>query len=136
MKKLIPFLSLILISFVSSAQSYYKATITEMYTYNRSTEEWELYQKNSDMNITVVIEEKFISFQAKTPSMYRIYENSKEVVKTKSLEGYRYFAKDLKEEKTVKIDILASEEQKAVLVSIINVDEGYNLRFFLTKIIE
>lgn len=88
------------------------------------------------MNITVVIEEKFISFQAKTPSMYRIYENSKEVVKTKSLEGYRYFAKDLKEEKTVKIDILASEEQKAVLVSIINVDKGYNLRFFLTKIIE
>lgn len=88
------------------------------------------------MNITVVIEEKFISFQAKTPSMYKIYENSKEVVKTKSLDGYRYIAKDLKEEKMVKIDILASEEQKAVLVSIINVDEGYNLRFFLTKIIE
>ena len=136
MKKLILFLSLVLVYLVPQAQSYYKASITEMYTYNRGTEEWDLYQKNSDMNITVVIEDRFISFQAKTPSMYRIYENSKEIIKTKSLSGYRYQAKDLKEDKMVKIDILASDEQKAVLVSIINIDEGYNLRFFLTKIIE
>jgi hypothetical protein len=136
MKNIIISISFLLASLISFSQGYYKATVTEMYTYNRNSEEWELYQKNSDTKITVVIEDKFISFQAKTPSMYRIYEGTKEPMNTKSLKGYRYQAKDLKEEKIVKIDIVVSEETKLVIVSIINLDEGYNLRFYLTEIIE
>jgi hypothetical protein len=136
MKKFIILVSLLIINLFSFGQSYYKATMTEMYTYNRNSEEWELYQKNSDTKITVVIEDKFISFQAKTPSMYRIFEGTKEPIKTKSLTGYRYQAKDLKEEKLVKIDVVMSEETKLVIVSIINFDEGYNFRFYLTEIID
>jgi len=73
----------VLTSFLGIGQNYYKATITEFYTYNESSKEWELYQKNSDVNITVVVEEEFISFQAKTPSFYKIYSNSKEPFNTK-----------------------------------------------------
>jgi hypothetical protein len=110
--------------------------MTEMYTYNRNTEEWELYQKNSDTKITVVIEEEFITFQAKTPSMYKIYESGKEPMNTKSLKGYRYQARDLRQDKAVKIDVMISEESKLVIVSIINFTDGYNFRFFLTEVIE
>jgi len=136
MKKLSVFLVLIFLSFSSFAQTFYKATITEMYTLDRTKEEWKLYQKNSDVNITIVIEDEFISIQAKTPTMYKIYLNSKEPMNTKSLKGYRYLAKDLKEEKMVKIDVVVSEEAEMAIVSVINQDVGYNLRFYLTKIIE
>lgn len=128
----------LLFSFISLfgfSQTYYKATVTEMYTYDKTNKEWTLYQKNSDVNITVVIEDEFISFQAKTPSMYRIYLSTKEELNTKSLSGYRYSAKDLKGEKMVKIDVLVSNDSPVAMVSIIDIDEGYNLRFFLTKVI-
>ena len=136
MKKTLILSLLILISIFGYSQNFYKATITEMYTYNSDKEEWELYQKNSDVNITVVIEDEFINLQAKTPTMYKIYTNSKEAINTKTLKGYRYLAKDLKQEKMVKIDILISDETPVALVSIIDSREGYNLRFYLTKIIE
>lgn len=134
-KTLLGFLFLIS-SLISFSQSYYKATVTEMYTYNSNTKEWDLYQKNSDVNIIVVIEDEYITFQAKKPSMYRIYLSTKEPLSTKSLSGFRYGAKDLKEEKYVKMDVLVSNDSPIALVSIINVNEGYNLRFFLTKVFE
>lgn len=136
MKKSILLFVLLITGLISFSQSYYKATTTEMYTYNSSNKDWELYQKNSDMNITVVVEDKFITFQAKTPSMYRIYESTKEPLVVKSFKGYRYSAKDLKEETMVKIDVLAHEDSQVALVSIINYEGGYNFRFYLTKIIE
>lgn len=136
MKKFILFLFLTFVSLFGYSQTYYKATITEMHTYNTQREEWELYQKHSDVNITVVIEEEFISFQAKTPTMYKIYLDTKEPISTKTLRGFRYIAKDLKQETTVKIDVMVSEESQLALVSIINAKEGYNLRFVLTKVIE
>ena len=136
MKKILFVLALGLVSLFAQAQTYYKATVTELYTYNKNTEEWELYQKNSDVNITVVVEEEFISFQAKTPSFYKIYSNTKEPMSTKSLEGYRYLGKDLKTDKMVKVDVLVSKESQVALLSIINSTEGYNFRFFLTKVIE
>jgi len=136
MKNILLTLVFSFISLFGFSQTYYKATVTEMYTYNKSDEEWVLYQKNSDVNITVVIEDEFISFQAKTPSMYKIYLNSKEQLKTKTLSGFRYSAKDLKEDKMVKIDVLVSDDSPIALVSIINMNEGYNLRFFLTKSVE
>lgn len=136
MKKLILFLLLIYTSSIVFSQTYYKATITEMYTINRNTNEWTLYQKNSDVNITVVVEEEFISFQAKTPTMYKIYLNSKEPFNTKSLKGFRYSGRDLKRDNNVTVDVLASAESQIGLISIIDLNDGYNFRFFLTKIID
>jgi hypothetical protein len=136
MKKLFITLSFILFSLILTAQTYYKATLTEMYTLDNVTKEWNLYQKNSDVSITVVVEPGFISFQAKKPTMYKVYENTKEVVNTKSLSGYRYTGKDLREDQMVKIDVLAHKESKTAIVSIINYTEGYNFRFFLTEVID
>jgi len=112
MKKLFFTLSFILFSLILTAQTYYKATLTEMYTLDNVTKEWNLYQKNSDVSITVVVEPGFISFQAKKPTMYKVYENTKEAVNTKSLSGYRYTGKDLREDQMVKIDVLAHKESK------------------------
>ncbi|MFN9897529.1 MAG: hypothetical protein ACK55Z_01775, partial [bacterium] len=95
-----------------------------MYTYDNVNKSWELYQKNSDVNITVVVESQFISFQAKKPSMFKVYENSKEEMNTKSLSGYRYTAKDLREDQMVKIDVLTHQESRTAVISIINVSEG------------
>jgi hypothetical protein len=136
MKKLFFTLSFILFSLILTAQTYYKATLTEMYTLDNVTKEWNLYQKNSDVSITVVVEPGFISFQAKKPTMYKVYENTKEAVNTKSLSGYRYTGKDLREDQMVKIDVLAHKESKTAIVSIINYTDGYNFRFFLTEVIE
>lgn len=135
MKKIILSLFFILSSLITWSQTYYKATVTEMYMFEKSQNEWQLYQKNSDVNITVVVEEEFISFQAKTPSIYKIYVSTKEPLETKSLKGFRYSAKDLKEEKYVKIDVLVNNESSVAIISIINLTDGYNFRFYLTKLI-
>jgi hypothetical protein len=136
MKKIILTLILVVSTLVLSAQTYYKATMTEMYTYDNANKTWELYQKNSDVKITVVVEPQFISFQANRPSMYKVYENTKEEMNTKSLSGYRYTAKDLREDHLVKIDVLVHKESKTAIISVVNVSEGYNLRYFLTEVIE
>lgn len=136
MKKLLLTLILVVSTLMLTAQTYYKATLTEMYTYDNVNKSWELYTKNSDVSITVVVEPQFISFQAKKPSMFKVYENSKEEMNTKSLSGYRYTAKDLREDQMVKIDVLSHKESKTAVISIINVSEGYNLRYFLTEVID
>jgi len=133
MKKIILSLIVVFSSLISFSQTYYKAKITELHTFNTSTQEWSLYDKNSDVDITVVVEERFISFQAKTPSFYKIYPETKEPFNTKSYRGYRYSGKDLKTDTMVKIDILGSTDDGVAMVSIVNSVEGYNFRFFLVK---
>ena len=136
MRKFFITLILVLSTFILTAQTYYKATLTEMYTYDNTNKEWVLYSKNSDVSITVVVEPQFISFQAKKPSIFKVYENTKEEMNTKSLSGYRYTGKDLREDQMVKMDVLVHKESKTAIVSIINYSQGYNFRFFLTEVIE
>jgi hypothetical protein len=136
MKKFLLFTFFVFIYLFSVGQTFFRATTTEMYTINKNTEEWSLYEKNSNTDIVVVMEHEFITFQARTPTMYKIYLNTKESVSSKSLKGYRYSAKDLKEDVIVIIDILKSTESPIVLISIVNSSEGYNLRFFLSEVIE
>jgi hypothetical protein len=135
MKKIIIVLVSVLFSLGLTAQEYYKAVLTELYTYNNDKDEWELYQKNSDVSINVVVEKEFISFQAKTPSFYKIYLETAEPVNTKTLKGYRYSARDLKSNSMVKIDVLAGKQntdsQGVGVISIINKEENFNFRFFI-----
>jgi len=131
MKKLVFLLLVMLIGFTSYSQVYYKAVITEMYTYNSKTEGWDLEQKNGDVSITVVVEDDFLSIQAKSPSMYKIYGGTKENINTKTLSGYRYQARDLKQDVSVYIDILRGKEDGVGMISIINKGQGYNFRFFV-----
>lgn len=133
MKKILLSVLLILSSCVVFSQTYYKAKMTELFQYNKTTEEWQLTDKNSDVDITVVVEEQFISFQAKTPSFYKIYSETKEPFNSKSYRGYRYTAKDLKTDRMVKLDILGSDSDGVAMVSIVNSAEGYNFRFYLVK---
>jgi hypothetical protein len=80
-----------------SNEVYFKASSTEMYVKNVKGE-WDLYQKNGSTNITIVLEENFISIQAQKPSIYRIYKSTSQPIETEKLEGSRYNAKDLKTE--------------------------------------
>ena len=130
MKKTFFTLILALVSIFAQSQTYYQATKTELYTYNETSKDWELYQKMSDVKINVVVEEEFVSFQAKTPSFYRIYTGSKEEIKAKTFKGYRYNALDLKTNQNCYIDICKFGDTN-FMISIVKSGE-LNLRYYLT----
>lgn len=126
------FLTLLLsISTLLNAQSRYKAFTSEMYIYDSDKEEWILYQKNSDVDIDVIVEEQFITFFAKTPTMFKIDLGTKEKLSIGNSEGYRYSALDLRKDATVIIDILVSSDLSKTMISITNKYKKYNLRYFL-----
>lgn len=132
MKKLIILLCSLFSVFASNAQeSTYKAIATELYSWNKLDKSWDLHTKNSNTTIIVVVEKEFITFQAKSPSMYKVYVDTKKPLDTKSMTGYRYDAKDLKNDTFVKVDVLKEIGGSLLLVSIINDLEGFNLRFFM-----
>lgn len=133
MKKVILLFLLVIGILTSQAQTYFKASLTELYFYDNSTKEWNLHTKNSDVNITIVVEEEFITIQAKTPSMYKVYTNNKEPFNTTNLQGFRYYAKDLRRDEMIKIDILKQKNGEVGLISIINIEQGFNQRYFLTE---
>lgn len=132
MKKTILSLTIALLSVLTlNAQSYYKATVTEMYTYNAKTEKWVLYQKNSDVNITVVLEDEFISIQANKPTMYRIYKNTSKEIDGESFTGYRYDAINLRENTRCVIDLIKLDES-SYMISVISGNLEYNLRYYIS----
>lgn len=134
MKKLLLLLTLMISSlFVKSQTTRYKAVTTELYSYNATKESWDLYKTNENTDIIIVVEENFITIQAQSPSMFRVYSESKESIRAKSLYGYRYRAKDLRTDDYVKIDIMTMDDGPYVLLSIINLTEGFNYRYFLNK---
>lgn len=104
-----------------------------MYTFNNVSKEWDLYQKNSDTDITIVIEDEFLSIQGKSPSMYKIYTESKEDISNKNMVGARYKARDLKHDSQVAIDIVKISSSNTAMISVVNYTEGYNLRFFVKQ---
>lgn len=131
MKKIILILLTVLLStLITNAQSYYKATITEMYTYDYQSQKWTLYQKNSDVNITVVLEDDFISIQANKPTMYRVYKNTGTNISGESFQGFRYEALDLRENTPCSIDVIKFTDAN-YLISIIRNDNVYNLRYYI-----
>lgn len=134
MKTLLLSLILSLTTLFSSAQNYYRATLAELYTHNQKEDSWDLYQKNSDVNIVIVVEEEYINIQAQSPSFYKIYVNTKEPINSKSFTGSRYIAKDLKKETLLKIDILNHLTTDYIVLSVIDNEKGLNFRYFLTKI--
>lgn len=113
-----------------NSQSYYSSNITELYTYNLNSEKWELYQKNSDVNITVVLEEEFITFQAKTPTMYKIFKSTAKDISGTKFQGFRYEAIDLRKNKKCSIDIVKYDDTN-YLISIISEYSEYNLRYYI-----
>jgi len=131
MKKTLLTLVIVLSTILTYSQSYYKAYATEMYVYDNKSKEWELYQKNSDTDIIIVVEDEFITFQAKSPSMYKIYADGKTEINNKSLKGYRYNGRELKTDDKMVIDIVRDLKNDVGMISIINYDKGYNLRFYI-----
>jgi hypothetical protein len=131
MKKIFLLFFVALVALTSNAQSVYKASITELHFWDSKTEQWQLNTKQSDLDISITVEEEFISIFAKSPSMYRVFVATKEEISTKSLRGFKYAGLDLKTGKNVRIDVMKSIESNLGVISIINSSEGYNLRFFV-----
>lgn len=129
MKKIVLFLSLLFCGIVGYSQSYYLATKSELYSYNSNNEEWELYQKNSDVNITIVLEDEFLSIQANSPSMYKLAKGRGKEISGKSYTGFRYDALNLKKNEICTIDIVKFDETN-FMVSILKSGE-YNLRYYI-----
>lgn len=132
MKKTLITLLLFFILFAGYSQSgeaYYKAITTEMYTKNEYTDNWELYQKNGNTNITIVVEENFLSIQAQKPTIYRIFRGEIKEINTDKLVGSRYNAKDLKTDEYCTIDILKMKSSNFYLISVIS--GRINLRYYV-----
>lgn len=131
MKSFFLSLAFVLISFIASSQTIYRASITEFHTWNTIKEEWELHSKNSDVKIQVCVEDEFLTIFAQSPTMYKIYKNTKESISFSKYSGYRYTAKDLKTDLLVVLDIVGSSTDGVALLSVMNKSERYNLRYFL-----
>lgn len=127
------FLSLIFVlsSLIACSQTIYRASITELHTWNTYKEEWELHSKNSDVKIQVCVEDEFLTIFAQSPTMYKIYKNTKENISFSKYSGYRYTAKDLKTDLLVVLDIVGNSTEGVALLSVMNKSEKYNLRYFL-----
>jgi hypothetical protein len=129
MKKIVLILSLLFCGFFGYSQSYYIATKSELYTYNLNNEEWDLYQKNSDVNITIVLEDDFLSIQANSPTMYKLARGRGKEISGKSYTGFRYDALNLKKNEICTIDIVKFDETN-FMVSIFKTGE-YNFRYYI-----
>lgn len=130
MKKIIFTLLISLFTYVGNAQKVYRAVTAELYRIG-TNQEWVLDTKLSDLKIDITVEDEFISIHAKSPTMYRIFVNSKESLSTKTLRGYRYDGVDLKLNENIKVDILKSIESNLGIISIINSNKGFNFRYFI-----
>lgn len=137
MKKILLVLSLILTATVIYAQEskVYKISRSEMYIYNSLIKEWEQQTVNDDVNINLVTYKNVINIQAKTPSLYRLDEDSKERIETTSLQGYKYKALECVDMKNCMVDVLVSknEENRVFVFSAVfdnQVLGKVNLRFF------
>jgi len=132
MKKLLFTLTLCLgFIFGNSQEVYYKSVLTELYVFSEINQEWELTTRKTDVNIRIIVEDEFITFQAKSPSMYKIYTTTKKTLETKSMKGFRYDAKDLKNDDMVNLDVLREVDGEIGMISIVNQKKGINLRFFI-----
>ena len=129
------FLTLIfsLITLFSKSQTVCRAFTAELYTLSSDRQEWLLDTKISDLKVDITLEDEFISIHAKSPTMYRIFNGSKETVDTKSLQGLRYKGVDLKTNESVTIDVLVGKDSNIGVISIVNHTKNINFRYFVEK---
>jgi hypothetical protein len=125
------FTFIVAIGCAQTNEHYYKAVTTEMHVRNSTDTGWELYQKNGTTNITIVVEDEFISIQSQKPTIYRIFKNDIEELNTDKLIGNRYMGKDLKTDEYCTIDIVKSKSSETYLISIIK--KNMNFRYFIQK---
>lgn len=141
MKKLILFLSFLLMYSVGFAQSSesttYKIFRTEFYIYNESLEKWELKTRNDNLNFFMVSYKNVVNIQAKTPTLYRIDESSEEKIGGEDYEfyGVRYSAIECVDMKKCSLDLvrLNKMSSKTFLLSVVFYNETLgkvNLRYY------
>lgn len=137
MKKIIKLLILTFAftSVYSQESRTYKIKRSEMYIYNTFLKEWEQQSVNEDVSINLVTYKNVINIQAKTPSLYRLDEDSKERMETPSLKGYKYRAIECVDMKNCLVDVLVSkeDENRVFVFSAVFDNEvlgKVNLRFF------
>ena len=136
MKKLIFALVILLALNIGYAQESktYVITQTEWYLYNEASERWELQTQNKSVSIDLVNYKNVINIQAKTPTLYRLDENSKKEINGKDWSGLRYNAIECVDMAKCTVDIifLNSEGSDKFLFSVITEKDNYkvNLRFY------
>lgn len=114
----------------------YTANRTAWYIYNENTKDWDLQSENTDVNIDIVVFKNVINIQAKTPSLFRLDEDSKRQINTENLAGLRYSAIECVDMQKCTVDIVASKNTDSrvfVLLITYNKDIGkVNLRYYAT----
>ena len=135
MKKILIAILILISSFSTWAQESktYLVKTTEWYLYNETTEKWELQDRNTNLNIAMVTYKNVINMQAKTPTLYRLDEDSKEEINGETYKGLRYSAIECVEMRKCTVDFVVLDKSKTIfLFSVIMSLKGekINLRFF------
>lgn len=133
MKKFILIVTLLLVSLISFSQTYFKAYQSEIWTWNESVREYELFKKHTNLNITIVVEDESINIQAESPTMFSIDPSTKETIVKTSLKIIRYQSIELKSRRSCFIDIVQFFETGEVMLSVNYTKDGVNLRYYITK---
>lgn len=143
MKKFIILLSFLLVCLISSAQSdestVYKIFRTEFYIYNQNSQKWVLETKNDNVDIDMVSYKNVINIQAKTPTLFRIDNDTEQNIGgvDKEYFGVRYSAIECvnMNKCTIELVRLSNLESKTFIFSVILTDKvlgKINLRYFST----
>lgn len=129
MKKILLSVLLLCSVLLTFAQTTYSCYSAEIHKWNSVKKTFELSQKNSDIDITIVFDEDIMNIQAESPSFFKFFEFSKKDISTKDYEGVRFTASDCRKEKNCNIDIIKYLDK--IAISIVYIDDGINFRYFV-----
>lgn len=132
MKKIILTIFLIISTIVGYSQSYYTASVSSVYFWDRSNANWKLYQKYNKVSITIVFEKSIMSIQSKSPTTYKIEKSSGEKIDIDSFKGVRYSATELNSDDDCIIDFIDYGDN-TYLISIIYPKLLTNLRYLVSE---
>lgn len=139
MKKLLLLLSLVatLISYgQSSSSTVYDVYTTQFYTYNTVSKKWILQTEHQDVSITMVFYGNSINIQAKTPSLFRLKDETKEFISGDGFYGYRFEGLECVKGYACLVDYVYFNEDKTKFAISIVYDDNtlgkINLRYYST----
>lgn len=125
----------ILFTFVSaqSQSDYYRAYRTEIYRYNVYTEEWDLIQKNTDLNIEVAFTRNVITINAELATSFKLYPPYEEKVTGNNTTIARWKAYEITKSMDCTVDLVKYPNTNFTVLSVIYSDPSpaVNLRYYL-----
>lgn len=120
-------------NYAQSQTDYYRAYRTEIYRYNVYTEEWDLIQKNTDLNIEVAFTRNVITINAELATSYKLYPPYEEKIIGSNTTIARWKAYEITKSMDCTVDLVKYPNTNFTVLSVIYNDASpaVNLRYYL-----